>query len=96
MEHYGYKYFHKLSQFVTTLNSQKIARKIWNQKMSRFLISFCTASHYENIESQVWEWRQSSHLQVWATFQEGLYATVYTGNFLKMLQLLPENLQHTQ
>ena len=53
MEDNGYKYTHKLTQFVTTLNSRRtcsIDLIPKNVKNSDFL-SICTANHYENLEN---------------------------------------------
>ena len=36
-----------------------------------------------NKKTQVWNWRQSSHIEVKLTLQERFYATVYTGGFRK-------------
>ena len=53
MEDYGYKYIHKLSQVVTTLNSGKNARCLI-PKMSRIptFCPFCTPSQYENLKNE--------------------------------------------
>ena len=53
MEDNGYKYIHKLTQFVTTLNSRRncsIDLIPKNVKIPTFC-QFCTANHYENIEN---------------------------------------------
>ena len=53
MEDYGYKYTHKMSHFVTTLNSRKncsVDLMPKNVKKSEFC-PFCTARHYEKKEN---------------------------------------------
>ena len=85
MEDYGYKYIQKLSPFVTTLNCGKNARLTWYQKSQgiRPSVHSVQQATMRILKTQVEDWKQGSLLRVWLTFQEGSYATVYTGNFLK-------------
>ena len=54
MEDNGYRYIHKLSEFVTSLDSRKkLLERLDTKKMSRIPSScpFCTANHYEKLRN---------------------------------------------
>ena len=54
MEDYGYKYIHKLTQFVGTLNPRRNFGSIWHQKKQRNSTGcqFCTANQFDFLENQ--------------------------------------------
>ena len=100
MEEYGYKYIHKLSQFVTTLISGKnysivlILKKIKNSDF----FPFCTASHYGNIEN--WSLKLETELASRSKTYPSrrVIGLILHRKLSKLLQFfpLPENVQHTQ
>ena len=98
MEDKGYKYIHKLNQFVTTLNARRncsidlIPKKVKNSD----ICPFCTANHYENLENP------SLNLDTELASRSMTHSSGRVINhslqkkFSKLLQFLPENFQHTQ
>ena len=60
MEDNGYKYIHKLTQFVTTLNSRRNCSKEF-----RLFVTSVQQTTPRIQKTQVQKWRQSSHLEVW-------------------------------
>ena len=98
MEVNGYKYIHKLTQFVTTLYSRTnclIDLIPKNVKNSDFC-PFCTGNYYENLENP------SLKLEIEFASQSMSYPSGRVishslhKKFSKLLKFLPENLRHTQ
>ena len=98
MEDNGYMYFYKLTKFVKTLISWRnystdLIPKII--KISEFLF-ICTANHYERLGNP------SLKLETELASQSMTYPSGWVKShslkkkFSKLLQFLPENLQHTQ
>ena len=98
MEDNGYKYVHKLTQFVTTLNSGRncsIDLIPKNVKNSDFC-SFCTAGHYKNLENPSLKLEtEFASRSMTHPSGRGISHSLQK-KFSKLLQVLPENLQHTQ
>ena len=98
MEDNVYKYIHKLTQFVKTLNSSRncpIDLIPKNVRTSDFC-PFCTANQYENLKNPCLK------LQTEFAYRSMTYLSGRVINhslhkrFSKLLQFLPENLQRTQ
>ena len=98
MEDNGYKCHHNLTQFLTTLNfgrhcSTDLIPK--NVKNSEFC-PFCTVNHYENLENH----SLKLETDFASRFKTGPSVRVISHSlqkkFSKLLQVFPENLQHTQ
>ena len=98
MEDNGYKYIHKLAQFVTTLNCRRnclIDLIPKNVKIPTFC-PFCTANHYENLENRSLK-LETEFAFLSMTYPSGrVISHSLHKKFSKQLQFLPENLQHTQ
>ena len=96
IEDYGYKYIHKVSPFVTTLNSRKNCSI--DQKMSR-IPTFCpisTAIHDENIKNPILRLGKD-FASPSMTYPSGTVISLSLHKrFSKLLQFLAENLQHTR
>ena len=98
MEDNGYKYIHKLTQFVTTLNSRRncsIDLIPKNVKKSDFC-PFCTANNYEKLREP------SLKLEIEFASRSMIYHSgrvishSLQKRFSKLWQFLPKNLQYTQ
>ena len=96
MKEHGYTYIHKLCQFVTALNSRNncsinlIPTNIKNSD----ICPFCTASYCENIKKPNLRLETELASTSMTHLSRMAKRTVYTGKCLKLLQFLPEYLQH--
>ena len=97
MEDKGYKYFHKLTQFVATLSSRRncsVDLIPKNVKNSDFF-PFCTENNYENLRNSslkleiVFASRSPTHPS------GSVISHSLRKKLSKLSQFLPENLQHT-
>ena len=98
MEDNGYKYIHRLTHFVTTPNSRgtcSIDLISKNLKKSVFC-RFCTANHYENLENLSLKWETEFAIRSMIYPSGRVISHSLQKMFSKLLQFLPENLQHTQ
>ena len=98
MEGYGYNYIPKLSQFLTTLNFGKIyvMDSIPKNIKNSHFCHLCTASHNENIENPSLKLEKNfASLSMTCPLRTVISHSLHR-KFLKLFQLLPENLQHTQ
>ena len=98
MEDNGYKYIHKLTQFVTTLNSRRncsidlIPEKVKNSDF----FPFCTANHYEVIENPSLKLETAFASRSMTYLSARVISHSLHKRFSKLFQFLPENLQRTQ
>ena len=98
MEDIGYKYFHKMTQFVTTLNSRRncsidVIPK--NVKNSDFL-SKLYSKPLREIRKPKFKIGDRVHISKYdLPFRKG-YKPQFTKKFSKLSHFLPENLQQTQ
>ena len=86
MESYGVKFIHKLPQFVLISKSRgncltELQPK--DVKNSDFLTVLLQQTSTKLRETKIKNWTQSSNLEVWLSFKEGLQAKFYTGSFWK-------------
>ena len=84
MEDNGYKYIHKLTQFVKTLNFRRncsIDLMPENVKKFRLFLHSVQQTTTRIWKTEVQNWRQSSHLKKRFTLHEGLKAKVYSRGF---------------
>ena len=98
MEDYGYKFIHKLAQFVTTLVSRKncsIDLKPKDFKSSDSLSILCTKPLRRDRKLKFKSGFKVRILKYGLPLRKG-YKSQLTQNFLKLLQLLAENYVHTQ
>ena len=97
MEDYGYKYIQKMFQFVTTLNSTKLAPLIWYQRLSG--ISTFSILYWKLLrENKNPKFQTGYRVRI---SQNDFPLTMVVNHslqrkFLRLLQFLPEILQHTQ
>ena len=93
----GYKYFHKLSQFVTCLHSRINCSKDRIPKMSRVptFCPFCTASHGDNIKNPSLKWETKFASPSLTSFSGRAISYSSRRKLLKLVQFFPQNLQHT-
>ena len=96
MEDNGYKYFHKMTQFVTTLNSRRncsIDLTPKNVKNSDFLSILYSKSQRENSSLKL----DTEFASRSMTYPSGrVISHNLHKRFSKLLQFLPEKFQHTQ
>ena len=79
MEDCRYKYIHRMSQSVTTLNSEKscsIDLKTKTIKISTFFVHSIQQATTRT-ENKVLYWRLTLSLEVWLALQQGLKATIH-------------------
>ena len=83
LEDFGYKYIHKISQFVTTPTSRKNCSINLISKIveTSNILSMLYSKPLREEKTQVEDWRPNSHLKLWVTLQEQLEATLYSGRF---------------
>ena len=97
MEDNGYKYNHKLTQFITTLNSRincsidLIPKNVNNSHLLSILYSKILRE-FRKPKSKHGDRVRISKFD--SPFRKG-YKPQFTQEFSKLLQFLPENLQHT-
>ena len=98
MEDNGYKYIHKLTQFVTTLNSRRncsidlITKNVNNSDILSMLYSK-PLREFRKPKLKVGDGVRISKYDL--PFRKG-YKSQFTKKFSKLLQLLSKNLQHTK
>ena len=98
MEDNGYKYLHKLTQFVTTLNSRRmcsidlIPKNVENSDFLPILYSK-TLREIRKLKFKIGDRVRISKYDL--PFRKG-YKSQFTEEFSKLLQFPPNNLQHTQ
>ena len=78
-----------MSSFTNCLNSsqlwnpEKFVRQSWYKKYQEFrqLVHSVQQATTRKYKTQVKNWRQSSHLELWLALQEGLQATIHSENY---------------
>ena len=99
MEAYGNKYIHKLSQFVTAVNSRK---KLFDRLDTKITVKnsdycpFYTESHYEKSKNPALRLETEFASPSMASPSGRVICHNLHEKILKMLPFLPESFQHTQ
>ena len=95
----GYKYIRKLTQFVRTLNCRRncsIGLIPKDVKKNRSFSPFCTAYRHQNLENPSLK-LETEFASRSMTYHSGrVISYSLHKSFSKLLQFIPENLQHTQ
>ena len=98
MEDNGSTYMHKLTQFLTTLNSRRNCSLdlLPNNVMISDFFPFCTAKHYENLENHSLK-LETEFANQCITYPSGrVMSHSLQKRFSKMFQFLPKILQDIQ
>ena len=98
MEDNGYKYLHKLTQFVTALYSRRNCSidLIPKNVIIPTFCPFCTANHYQNLGNLSLKLETECASRSMTYPSGGDINHSLQKRFSNLLQFLPKNLQHTQ
>ena len=95
MEDNGYKYIHKLTQFVTRLNSRRNCSIDLIPKNVKNSCPTCTANHYENLENPNLKLEREFAYQSMTCLPGRVTSHSLHERFAILFRFLPENLKHT-